>query len=109
MPESVSIASEKLEATISSLGAELVRLQAANGDDLLWDGNPAFWAGRSPLLFPIVGGVKDDRIKVGGRPYPMSRHGFARTSSFELIQAQASRCIWRLRATGESLKRYPFA
>src|SRR5688572_20509122 len=109
MPDSVSIASEKLGATISSLGAELQRLHTAAGEELLWDGDPAVWAGRSPLLFPIVGGVRDDRIKVGGRPYPMARHGFARTSTFELIDAQAARCTWRLRPTDETLKRYPFA
>lgn len=109
MPQSVSIASGKLGATISSLGAELVRLHTIAGEELLWDGNPAVWAGRSPLLFPIVGGVKDDRIKVSGRSHPMSRHGFARTSTFELLDAQLSHCTWRLRPNDETLKRYPFA
>ncbi|TMJ30493.1 MAG: aldose 1-epimerase family protein [Alphaproteobacteria bacterium] len=111
MPEtaSVTIASEQLRATFSSLGAELVRLQGAAGVELLWSGDPAVWAGRSPLLFPIVGGVKDDRISVGGKAYPLSRHGFARTSTFELIDAQPSRCLWRLRANEETRARYPFA
>lgn len=109
MPESVSIASGKLGATISHLGAELVRLHTMAGEELLWDGNPAIWAGRSPLLFPIVGAVKDDRIKVDGRDYPMSRHGFARNSTFELVDAQASHCTWRLRPSDETRKRYPFA
>jgi len=108
-PASVTIASEQLRATFSSLGAELVRLQGAAGVELLWSGDPAVWAGRSPLLFPIVGGVKDDRITVGGKAYPLSRHGFARTSTFELIDAQPSRCLWRLRANEETRARYPFA
>jgi galactose mutarotase-like enzyme len=108
-PELVSIASDRLNATVSSLGAEMVRLWTADGLELLWDGDPAFWAGRSPLLFPIVGGLKDDRITVRGERYPMARHGFARTSTFELVDAQPSRCRWRLRTNDETRARYPFA
>jgi galactose mutarotase-like enzyme len=107
-PQIVSIASASLRASISSVGAELVRLHTASGMELLWDGNPAIWAGRSPLLFPIVGNVKDDRITVDGRSYPLSRHGFARTSTFELVEALPSRCLWRLRASAETRARYPF-
>lgn len=109
MSELVSIASGPLSATVSSLGAELVRLRTAGGVELLWDGNPAVWAGRAPLLFPIVGSVKDDRIKVGGRSYPLSRHGFARTSTFELVEAQPSCCLWRLRPDEQTRAGYPFA
>lgn len=109
MPGSVSIANGSLRATVSGLGAELVRLQTAAGEELLWDGNPAVWAGRSPLLFPIVGAVKDDRIKVQGASYPLSRHGFARTSTFELVESESARCTWRLRADDDTRSRYPFA
>src|SRR4051812_37692419 len=105
----VSIASESLRATVSSLGAELVRLQTVTGEELLWDGNPAVWAGRSPLLFPIVGAVKDDRIKVRGQSYPLARHGFARTSTFELVESESARCTWRLSANDDTRSRYPFA
>jgi galactose mutarotase-like enzyme len=108
-PQSITIEGGRLRATVSSLGAELVRLHTSDGMELLWNGNPAFWAGRSPLLFPIVGGVKDDRIKVGGKAYPLSRHGFARTSTFELVEAHPSRCLWRLSASDETRACYPFA
>ena len=54
----VSISSAALSAEISASGAELVRLHDHAGADLLWDGDPAVWNGRSPLLFPIVGEVK---------------------------------------------------
>jgi galactose mutarotase-like enzyme len=94
---------------VSGLGAELQRLSTASGVELLWDGNPAVWAGRSPLLFPIVGNAKNDRITVDGRAYPLSRHGFARTSTFELVSATPSQCLWRLRANEETRARYPFA
>lgn len=109
MTETVSISSSALSARISATGAELVRLQDGGGRDLLWDGDPAFWTGQSPLLFPIVGEAKDNRITVAGVPYEIGRHGFARTSRFALVASEASRCTWRLDASEETRRQYPFA
>ncbi len=108
MPETVSISDSTLSAQISSLGAELVRLQDRDGRDLLWDGDPAFWTGRSPLLFPIVGEAKANWIRVASAQYEIGRHGFARTSMFALIAAEAARCTWRLDASEATRRQYPF-
>jgi galactose mutarotase-like enzyme len=108
MPDTVSISDATLSAQISPLGAELVRLQDRDGRDLLWDGDPAFWTGRSPLLFPIVGEAKANRITVDGTQYGMERHGFARTSTFALVSSGPSHCIWRLEANGATRRQYPF-
>ncbi|MDP1965005.1 MAG: aldose 1-epimerase family protein [Reyranella sp.] len=109
MTETVSISTPELSARISASGAELVRLQDGAGRDLLWDGDPAFWTGRSPLLFPIVGEAKGNRITVGGAHHEIGRHGFARTSRFALVAAEAARCTWRLEASEETRRQYPFA
>ncbi len=108
MTDHVSISDGTLSAEISSKGAELVRLQDADGLDLLWDGNPAVWAGRSPLLFPIVGEVKGNRLNVAGKAYEIGRHGFARTSTFALVSSEPVRCTWRLEASEATRKHYPF-
>jgi len=105
---SVTISSPRLQAQISENGAELTRLQDERGRDLLWDGDPAFWTGRSPLLFPIVGGVRDNRIQVNGSDYELPRHGFARISRFSLVEADQSTCRFRLTSDQATLKRYPF-
>ncbi|MGQ0585226.1 MAG: aldose 1-epimerase family protein [Reyranella sp.] len=109
MTETVSISTARLSARISATGAELVRLQDGDGRDLLWDGDPAFWTGRSPLLFPIVGEAKGNRITVAGTHYEMGRHGFARTSRFARVASEAARCTWRLEASVETRRQYPFA
>jgi len=93
---------------VSAQGAELVGLQDGLGHDWLWDGDPAFWAGRSPLLFPIVGRVRNDRIHVNGSVYELPKHGFARTSLFQVEEASASMCRLRLCASEATLKCYPF-
>jgi galactose mutarotase-like enzyme len=102
------IASTDLRAEICCLGAELVRLRDAAGRDLLWDGNPAFWKGRAPLLFPIVGRLKNDQLKVNGHAYPMNQHGFARTSMFELAARDQASCRFRLRSSAKTRAQYPF-
>ncbi len=104
----VSISTAALSAEISATGAELVRLQDHAGADLLWDGNPAVWNGRSPLLFPIVGEVTGNRLNVAGMTYEIGRHGFARTSTFALVGSDAASCTWRLESSEATRRQYPF-
>jgi galactose mutarotase-like enzyme len=104
----ITLSNPTLTAQISALGAELVVLRDEEGRDLLWNGDPAFWTGRSPLLFPIVGRVRDDRIRVGGVEYPIKPHGFARTSPFEVIEATDTICRLRLGSDASTRAQYPF-
>jgi galactose mutarotase-like enzyme len=90
------------------LGAELVRLRDRDGADLLWNGDPAVWNGRSPLLFPIVGEVKGNRLNVAGKGYEIGRHGFARTSTFAMVRSDAASCTWRLESSEATRRQYPF-
>jgi galactose mutarotase-like enzyme len=105
---SVTISSPQLRAQVSAEGAELIRLQDERGHDWLWNGDPAFWTGRSPLLFPIIGRVRNDRIRLNGSDYELPRHGFARTSRFEVKEASSSQCLFRLCSSEATLQRYPF-
>ena len=109
MTSTVSISTPALSAEISATGAELMRLRDSTGADLLWDGDPAFWTGRSPLLFPMVGRAKGDRITVAGQTYEIGQHGFARSSVFTLVRSDAASCTWRLEARDATRRHYPFA
>jgi galactose mutarotase-like enzyme len=104
----VTIESEALHAEISLRGAELTALKRIGMGDLLWNGDPAFWTGRSPLLFPIVGRVRGDHIRVDGRPYPLPQHGFARTRTFTLTESAPDRCRWSLTSDNDTLAQFPF-
>lgn len=106
--EELTIFNGEISAKVSSLGAELVRLQAANGTDYLWSGDPAWWNGRSPILFPIVGELKEGKMKVDGKMFAMARHGFARVAIFEVILREASHCAFRLRPNEKTRAQYPF-
>lgn len=108
-PETVSIRSEGLSAEISLKGAELWRLTDAVGRALLWNGDPAFWAGRAPILFPVVGNSAGGKVSIDGQDYPMERHGFARRQTFAVVEASASAVRLRLEANAATRVHWPFA
>lgn len=108
MAETVSIRSEGLSAEINLAGAELWRLTDADGNELLWDGDPAFWTGRAPILFPVVGGSAGGKVTVEGRDLPMERHGFARRQTFAVVEQTASMVRLRLEANDATRALWPF-
>ncbi len=105
----VRIASAALEVEVATLGAELQRIRDAQGRDWLWDGDPAFWTGRAPLLFPIVGALAGGIARIGDREYRLEKHGFARRSRFEVTARDDSSVTLRLEASPETRAAYPFA
>jgi len=104
----VSLSSGELRAQIDPLGAQLSTLQDRAGRDLLWDGDPAVWAGRAPLLFPIVGELAGGRYRIASAEYPLPRHGFARRREFSLVTVTADAALFRLAADEATLPVYPF-
>jgi galactose mutarotase-like enzyme len=71
-----------IEATVKAHGAELCSLKDAQGAELIWQAGAA-WPRHAPLLFPIVGRLKNDALRHRGKTYPMTQHGFARDQVFE--------------------------
>jgi galactose mutarotase-like enzyme len=104
----VSLRSGDLTAEVNPLGAQLSTLRDRAGRDLLWDGDPAVWNGRAPLLFPIVGTIAGGCYRLNSKVYPLPRHGFARGRMFEVLESTPSAAILRLRADETSLQVYPF-
>ena len=105
----IQLQNTKLKATFNELGAELVSLiNLETGKEIIWEGNPDFWGGKSPVLFPTVGALKDDRYIFGGETYEMPRHGFARRKFFDVKRSTATEVVFELNSDEETLKFYPF-
>ena len=102
------IASDDLTAEISPDGAELVRLTDAAGRDYLWDGDPAIWSGRAPILFPIIGTLNGDSFRWQGREHTLPRHGFARRRRFVVAEHGHDGLILRLDADHATRAVWPF-
>ncbi|WP_174274050.1 aldose 1-epimerase family protein [Sphingomonas bacterium] len=108
MGDVVAIRGDRLSAEINPLGAELWALRDGDGRDLLWGGDPAFWTGRAPILFPVIGCVNGGVIRVAGETYPMAKHGFARRRTFTVVEREAASATFRLEADDETRASYPF-
>jgi galactose mutarotase-like enzyme len=103
----ITIGSGALTAAVNPLGAELWSLRDAEGRDLMTDADPRWWTGHAPLLFPIVGRVRDDRYRVDGQEFSLPQHGFARRKPFALIAQDSASATFRLEADAETLAAYP--
>lgn len=106
----VQLSNELLEVAINPLGAELQSLlHKGNGIQYLWHGDPAYWGKHSPVLFPIVGGLKDQQYAFEGKSYQLGRHGFARERFFSPVnQSSDTQATFSLISDESSLAVYPF-
>lgn len=103
------ISNESLNVQISAAGAELQSIVCKeNSLEYMWCGDPAFWGKKSPVLFPIVGGLKNGTYQHQGISYPLGRHGFAREREFT-VHNHSSNSIRFSFVSDETTKEvYPF-
>ncbi len=106
----VTIGSDDLTARIDPLGAELISLTDAAGREYMTDGDPRWWTGHAPILFPIVGALNGGRYRLGSRQFALEKHGFARGSPFVCENPGDPRTArFVLEDSAETRAVYPFA
>ena len=103
------IKSNNLQVTIQRIGAELCSVRnTETGIEYIWQADPNHWARHAPVLFPIVGKLKDNKYTHNGQEYSLPQHGFARDKSFELLHCQADEVAYVLNSSATTLDKYPF-
>jgi galactose mutarotase-like enzyme len=106
----ISLQHGHLSATIHPLGAELRSLfDASTGIEYMWQADPAWWGKHSPVLFPIVGSLKNNAYFFEGREYHLPRHGFARDQMFLTEKLNDYEAVFTLTDNEHSRLVYPFA
>ncbi len=108
MSQIVVLKNEFLTVQISTLGAEMLSVKDAQGVEYLWEGDPAFWEGHAPVLFPLCGGLKDGAYLLNGRRYELEKHGFARHEEFSLLRAGKTEAVFLLRENERTFPGFPF-
>lgn len=103
----VEIKSSDTVVTISEIGAEIQSVNIG-GIEYIWCGDPKFWGGRAPLLFPICGGLIDDKYTLNGKEYNLIKHGFCREAEFVVEKQEASTVTFLYSANEDTLKVYPY-
>lgn len=104
----ITLQNEELTVVINPLGAELWEITGRDGTAFLWDGNPAYWPKRAPVLFPICGGLKEGKTRIHGQEYHLPLHGFAPSTLFSVTQTSDLSATFTAKETEETLKQYPY-
>ena len=103
----ITLSNNKISASINTIGAELIRLEKDN-QNYIWTVNETYWNKTSPILFPIVGRLKNDAYTIADKKYELPRHGFARNFEFQILNQTESSVVFVLESNSETLKNYPF-
>ena len=105
----ITLKNNQMTVTITEFGAELQTVTAANGTEYLWHGDPKYWAGRAPVLFPNCGRMLDGCYTYEGVKYELPIHGFAKFYEFEVESVNDTEVVFFLKDNAETHKMYPFA
>ena len=103
----VTISNSIISASINALGAELIRLEK-DSKNYIWSVDETYWNKTSPILFPIVGRLKNDTYSIDNKTYELPRHGFARNFEFQIVNQTESSVVFVLESNSETFKNYPF-
>src|SRR3954451_24854574 len=104
-----SLQNNILSIAVTTKGAELQSIIHKDfGLENMWSGDPKFWGKKSPVLFPIVGGLKNNSYQYKGKSYQLNRHGFARDMEFEITEQDEEGITFTLNSNEETFAKYPF-
>lgn len=103
----VLLKNENCSAKLVSKGAELKSL-AVNGRELMWRADPAFWGKTSPLLFPMIGTLKDGKTLINGKEYRITKHGFARDLELTPELISGTSALFSLEQNDYTKEMFPF-
>ena len=100
---------EKAKVVINAKGAELSSFcLKEDGTEYIWQGDPNYWGRHAPILFPIVGRLKENSYLLDGKSYSLTQHGFARDLPFTLVSATSHQCSFKLTENEDTLTKYPY-
>ncbi len=103
----ITLTNEYITARIMPLGAELCSLFNKQSNlEYLWQAGTA-WPKHSPVLFPIVGSLKNGKYIFNNNEFSLDRHGFARTKMFTVLNAEETIATFSLKADDDTKKNYP--
>ena len=98
-----------IKVTINQKGAEVSRvLSKEKGTEYMWNADSTYWNRTAPVLFPIVGSLKDKKFTAEGKEYSMSQHGFARDMDFKFVKQNNKSITFRLDSNKFTKELYPY-
>jgi galactose mutarotase-like enzyme len=106
----IRLQSDELQVSIKMNGAELASMYSTTHDlEYMWNGDPRFWSKHSPVLFPVVGALKNGTYLYNGAPFNLQRHGFAREKEFRVEESSDQKAVFLLQDDELTRATYPFS
>ena len=103
------IENDQIRVGVKEFGGELTSFfDKRNGFEYLWQGDPDVWSGQSPVLFPVIGRLKDDGYTLGGVRYDCPKHGVARKRPFRVVENTGARLVLLQEEDENTLKSFPY-
>lgn len=103
----ITLKNSEITVIIAERGAEIKSIKK-NDREYMWQADPYVWGSTAPVVFPICGGLKDDKFEFGGKTYELEKHGYARFKTFDVIENDDTHAVFSLKSDAESLAKYPF-
>ena len=105
----MKLTSAEAEVTFRTLGAEITSFRkTASPLEYMWQGDPKYWKGRNPILFPIVGNTYSKTYQIDGKTYAMGNHGLTRHMDFTLVEETNDTLTFEVSDNEDTLRQYPF-
>lgn len=104
-----TLKNQDLTVVFESFGATLHSIKDSDGVEYLWQGNPEFWSGQAPVLFPICGSIRNDEAEIGqGKKTTMPRHGIVRKKEFQCVEKKDNSILFEIESNEEMEQQYPY-
>src|SRR5690606_29439303 len=108
-PSEFTIKNEHLTIVIQSTGAEISSIKDTNSQEYMWQADPKIWGSHAPVLFPIIGALKDSTYRYNATQYSVPKHGFIRgNENLKVLEHSKSKLQLHYTYSTETLKDYPF-
>ena len=105
----IQLSNEYLTVVINEFGAEIQSIRDRSTNyEFIWQADPDYWKRHAPVLFPIIGRLKDQQYQYNGKVYTLGAHGFARDSRFEVVEQTETSATFELTNVGILAEIYPF-
>lgn len=105
----ITLENENIKVVVKAKGAELDSLYSKETNlEYMWSGDEKFWNKKSPILFPIVGTLKQHTYYYQNKAYNLTRHGFGRDKEFTVSEQFENSATFTLTDDENTLENFPF-
>ena len=105
-----TLGNNAFEIAVTAVGAELCSFKSKKSNkEYIWQANPEIWGSHAPVLFPIIGGLKNNKFIHDNKEYSLVKHGFIRRNeSLKIVKKSATSILFQLLSNTETFKSFPF-